>query len=170
MRERKAEEKPRARREGMVVRELEDEVLVYDLERDRAHCLNRTAAAVWKQCDGAQTVREMTKGVEAELGAVVDERVVWYAVAELSKDNLLQEKISVPEAMFGGAAGIGMTRRQMMQALGVAAVVAVPVVSSILAPTAQAQASCLPKDAPCTLNSQCCSGNCLGQGNGTCSR
>jgi len=29
--------------------ELDDETLVYDTVRDRAHCLNRTAALVWTQ-------------------------------------------------------------------------------------------------------------------------
>ena len=40
--------KPRARTEGLVVTELPDELLVYDLERHRAHCLNPTAALVFK--------------------------------------------------------------------------------------------------------------------------
>ena len=35
--------KPMRRTEGLVVKELEDEVLVYDLERHRAHCLNAPA-------------------------------------------------------------------------------------------------------------------------------
>ncbi|MBV9278705.1 MAG: hypothetical protein JOZ41_01360, partial [Chloroflexi bacterium] len=43
---------PRARKNGLIVRELEDEVLVYDLERHRAHCLNRAAGLVWKHADG----------------------------------------------------------------------------------------------------------------------
>ena len=36
--------KPTRRTEGVVVTELMDEVLVYDLERHRAHCLNPPAA------------------------------------------------------------------------------------------------------------------------------
>ena len=40
--------KPRARTEGLVVTELPDELLVYDLERHRAYCLNPTAALVFK--------------------------------------------------------------------------------------------------------------------------
>ena len=33
-------------------RPLDDELLVYDARTHRGHCLNQTAAAVWKACDG----------------------------------------------------------------------------------------------------------------------
>jgi hypothetical protein len=38
---------PKKRRKGLVVHALPDETLVYDLENDRALCLNRTAALVF---------------------------------------------------------------------------------------------------------------------------
>ena len=50
---------PRARRDGLVIRELNGELLVYDLERHRAHCLNPTAALVFKQCDGRTSPARM---------------------------------------------------------------------------------------------------------------
>lgn len=34
---------PAVRHEGLIVQELSDEVLIYDLDRDKAHCLNPTA-------------------------------------------------------------------------------------------------------------------------------
>src|SRR5207302_9341317 len=37
---------PTAREEALVVEDLADETLVYDLDRDKAHSLNATAAAV----------------------------------------------------------------------------------------------------------------------------
>jgi hypothetical protein len=54
---------PRARTDGLVVKELTDEVLVYDLKRDKAHCLNLAAAAVWKLCDGRSTAAEIASRV-----------------------------------------------------------------------------------------------------------
>jgi hypothetical protein len=39
---------PRVRKKNLIIDELADEVLVYDLDRHKAHCLNRTAALVWK--------------------------------------------------------------------------------------------------------------------------
>src|SRR5207248_2525045 len=37
-------DRPSARQDRLVVQELSDEVLVYDLDRHRAHCLNRAAS------------------------------------------------------------------------------------------------------------------------------
>jgi len=46
---------PQARSEDLVIQDIGDEVLVYDLTRHKAHCLNRTAALVWRKCDGTRT-------------------------------------------------------------------------------------------------------------------
>lgn len=41
-----SQQRPLARSEGLVIQEMPDEVLVYDLETNKAHCLNETAAFV----------------------------------------------------------------------------------------------------------------------------
>ena len=146
---------PRARREGLVIQELPDEVLVYDRERDKAHCLNQTAALVWGYCDGTTTVPTMARHLERDLNTnKVDEKIVWYALDQLSKDHLLEESFVAP-TLLGG-----MTRRQMVHVLGIAAVVAIPLVTSIVAPTPAQAATCLPTNSPCTSGAQCCSGSC----------
>lgn len=151
---------PRARQEGLVIEELPGEVLVYDCDRDKAHCLNQTAALVWKYCDGKTTVSKMARHLERDLNTnKVDEKIVWYALDQLSKDHLLEERF-VPPAMLGG-----MTRRQMVRVLGIGAVVAVPLVTSIVAPTAQGASSCVATGNACTSSAQCCSTLCSG---GTC--
>lgn len=148
---------PRARQEGLVVEELPGEVLVYDSDSDKAHCLNQTAALVWKYCDGKTTVSKMARHLERDLNtSKVDEKIVQYALEQLSKDHLLEESF-VPPALLGG-----MTRRQMVRALGIGAVVAVPLVTSIVAPTAHAATSCLPPGQPCATSAACCSGLCSG--------
>jgi len=151
---------PRARTEGLVIQELPDEVLVYDRERDKAHCLNQTAALVWKYCDGKSTVPTIAKRLEQDLKTeTVDEKVVWYALGQLSKDHLLEETLTPPALLSG------MSRRDMVRVLGLAAVVAVPVVTSIVAPTPAQAATCLGSGAACTGGVQCCSGIC---NTGTC--
>lgn len=50
---------PKARQSQLIVKDLPDEVLVYDLDRDKAHCLNHTAGMVWKNCDGKSNVTEI---------------------------------------------------------------------------------------------------------------
>ena len=146
---------PRARTEGLVIQELPDEVLVYDRDRDKAHCLNQTAALVWKYCDGKTTVSNMAHRLERDLNTErVDEKVVWYALDQLGKDHLLEEMV-VPPTLLGG-----MSRREMVRVLGVAAVVAVPLVSSIIAPTPAQAATCTPTGGACTSGATCCSTIC----------
>ena len=149
----------RARKDDLIVKEMPDEVLVYDQIRDKAHCLNRTAALVWNYCDGRTSAAAMTGRLERELKVPVDEGVVWLALNQLSKNHLLEEKIVPPTVMAG------INRRQMIRALGVAAVVAVPVVTSIVAPTPAQAATCFPSGASCTSSAQCCSAIC---NTGTC--
>lgn len=43
---------PRARSQKLVVQELNGETLVYDLQKHKAYCLNRTASQLWRACDG----------------------------------------------------------------------------------------------------------------------
>ena len=151
---------PRARTEGLIIQKLSDEVLVYDEDRNKAICLNSTAALVWKYCDGKTTVTSMAEQLGRDLKTEpVDEKVVWYALDQLAKDHLLEEAVAPPALLAG------MNRRQMVRVLGVAAVVAVPLVTSIVAPTVVEAATCLPPGQPCGSSAQCCSGLCSG---GTC--
>jgi hypothetical protein len=150
MKEKNGHEEPCARQEGLIVRELPDELLVYDLVRDKAHCLNQTAALVWKSCDGETPVARIAQRLERELKAPVDERVVWYALDQLGRDHLLEVRTALPVVLAG------MTRRQMVRALGVAALVALPVVTTIVAPTPAQATTCGGSGAPCTTSANCC--------------
>jgi hypothetical protein len=139
------EQLPVARTERLIVKEVDDEVLVYDLTNDKAHCLNDTAARVWKNCDGKNSVADISTSLGKETGVTVDERVVWLALDQLEEFKLLAEVPTAP-AVFAG-----MSRRQLMRNLGVAAI-ALPVVVSIVAPTSVQAASC---GTTCTGASDC---------------
>ncbi len=67
---------PRARQDELVVEELQDETLVYDLKRHKARCLNRTAALVWRCCDGQTSVADVAALLEEQLATATDEAVV----------------------------------------------------------------------------------------------
>ena len=58
---------PRALRDDLVIRVLEDETLVYDTKRDQAHCLNYAAARVWEFCDGNTTAAQASRALRTEL-------------------------------------------------------------------------------------------------------
>ncbi len=170
---------PTARREGLIVRELEDETLVYDLERDAAHCLNQTVALVWKHCDGLTTVAEITKVLNGELRATqsdtktsahaqVDEQLVWLALSQLRRKRLLRERIIRTRSMPR------ISRREMAHRLAQAAVLALPLITSIATPRPASAASCSPNcgvpptaeccpaGCPCTASNPniCCTGIC----------
>ena len=118
---------PVARKEGLVIQEMPDEVLVYDLDTNKAHCLNQTAAFVWKSCNGRNSVAEITKLVGDDSGSAVPEDLVWLAIDQLSEKNLLAKSL---KANFNGS-----TRREVIKKIGLAAVIGIPVVASLTAPT-----------------------------------
>jgi hypothetical protein len=126
---------PIARKSGLVVQEVPDELLVYDLESNKAHCLNQSAAMIWKSCDGSTSVSEIAKLVESQAGGKVTEDFVWLAIDQLNENDLLEAPIRSP---FGGT-----SRREAIKKLGLASVIAIPVIASLVAPqSAMAAASC----------------------------
>ena len=146
--------RPRARSEGLLVRELEGEVLVYDLERHRAVCLNRAAAAVWRSCDGRTDVAGLGRALGGESGG--GEEAVWLALEQLVRDRLIDGR---PPRRAGSRR---VTRRELIRRLGLAAAAALPLVTSIVAPTPAQAASPLGSGQPCTSSAQCASGVCSG--------
>lgn len=158
---------PVARTRNLVVKELPDETLIYDLDSDEAHCLNQTAALVWKNCDGTRSAEELANLLTNKLGVRVSENVVWLALDQLEQFKLLENSVSKPAPLNG------MTRRHLMRTLGIAAAVSIPVITSIIVPTPAQAASCnsptnRDPGCPCTADSQCGPPhfNCLG--NHTC--
>jgi hypothetical protein len=160
---------PTARREGLVVRELEDETLVYDLDRNEAHCLNQTAALVWKHCDGRKTAEEIAATLGNELEEKVDEKIVRLALSQLRKRRLLTEKIP---RVTPGQGRLHISRREMAHKVAQAMVIALPVITTIAAPTPASAGSCnpncgvpptaecCPTGCPCITAAICCSGQC----------
>jgi PII-like signaling protein len=146
---------PEARKEGLVVQQMTDEVLVYDQKRHRAHCLNQTAALVWKHCDGKKTVAAVADEMSKQAGKRVGEEVVRLAVDELAKSQLLEASGA---RRWRGAEGV--SRREMMKRAGIAAAVALPIVTSVVAPKAAQAATCRVSGAACTTSAQCCSQVC----------
>lgn len=143
---------PRARTVGLIINELDDETLVYDLERHEAHCLNQTAALVWRRCDGKTTVAKMTDVIQKQLDTSVDVDIVWLAIKQLQRFHLIENGEGQVVVPF-------VSRRKLLLKYAPAAL-ALPVIMSIRAPTAAQQGSCQNEGSPCTFNTDCCSGNC----------
>ncbi len=140
------------RKGGLTITTLDDEILVYDPETMRASCLNNFAAEVLALCDGQRSAPEIARDLPFD---DVDERVVWLALADLEKAQLLRDGSS-----FASNPYVPKNRRAFMKKLALGSAVAVPIVVGITLPTAAQCASagvqCMPPADP-----PCCSGNCV---------
>lgn len=126
---------PTARKSGLVVQELPGELLVYDTENNKAHCLNQTAAFVWKACDGKKSAADISDLYKTESGAGLSEEVVWLAIDQLNENALLEHQVRTVFA--------GQSRREVLKKIGFTSIVALPVIASLVAPrNAMAASSC----------------------------
>lgn len=152
---------PIARQKDLIVEELPDEVLVYDLNTDKAHCLNRMSALIWKNCDGEKSEGEIAQLLEQELESPVSLQVVMLGLQELAARGLLQEDEAI-------ALRPQLSRRRLIQHLGLSAAIALPVIMSISAPAAAGAGSvtdpCIANPrgigCPCISDTDCDSANC----------
>jgi hypothetical protein len=142
------------RRKEVVVRQLSDELLVYDEQSNRAHCLNHTAAEVWKQCDGANTVGQIVRRLQ-EMPSPLQEEVVLLTLQRLQRAGVLFGMPEMGERQ--------LSRRLILRRAGTVAGLLLPMVTSILVPTpAEAASPCRHALSPCPRgNTQCCSGVCV---------
>ena len=158
---------PNARKEGLVIQEMPNEVLVYDLESNKAHCLNQTAASVWRSCDGVSSVEEIKAKLEKEFKTTIPEDFVWLALDQLSKDKLLEKEIETKVS--------GLSRREVIKKIGLASMAALPVVAMLSFPQSALAVACPASAvnmcfAPCGSGQSCCApegggqpmcGNCV---------
>ncbi len=126
---------PKARKESLVVQELDNEILIFDLESNKAVCLNETSALIWQACDGNNDVSEISKLVGKQLNSSVNDDFVWLAIDQLKKENLIENKDEVTVDFEG------MSRREVIRKVGLASVIALPVVTGLVAPPAVAASS-----------------------------
>lgn len=152
-----AQQAPRARSRNIIVQELPHELLVYDLVRHRAHCLNKTAALVWKDCTGELMPAEMARNLSLKTGLEITEELVVLALEQLGRARLLDHSV------VKGAAKDPLVRRQMVRRIGLLAV-GVPLVTSLIVPDALASVSknCVGINGFCdatgAIAPPCCSG------------
>lgn len=139
---------PIARKAGLVIQEVPEEVLVYDLDTNKAHCLNQTAAMVWKACDGKTSISEIAALLEKESGNQVNDDLIWLAIDQLNENSLLEEQTAMVFERNG--------RRDAIKKIGMASMIALPIVASLAAPrSALASVSC-----QCSISTTECQSGC----------
>lgn len=156
---------PKKREDKLVVEELSDETLVYDLISHKAHCLNELASVIWKHCDGKTSPRDLASAASRALATSTSRKVVTATLAQLEHANLLR-------ATGADRSARRITRRELareMAAAGIAAAV-VTITSPHAAQAATGLICCdaggpcpvgqncvaRPICAPCTLTGKCC--------------
>lgn len=149
-------DKPLSRQTDILVQDLENELLIYDLRINKAYCLNQTAALVFQLSDGTRTALEISDLLSKKLGTAVGEDFVQLALQGLEKENLTENNAESTD-YFAGA-----SRREIIKKVGLASMVAFPVIASVVAPNAaSAQSSNLfPLFTRCSSPGQCASGSC----------
>lgn len=131
--------KPKSRLNEIVVQEYNnDEVLVYDLKANKAICLNKTAAMIWKACTGEKNIEELADVLSLHLNSEISINLINFALGQLKKENLLEGGF-IMSANFKG-----MSRREVIKRIGLTSMAALPLVSSLTAPSAlSAQSVCI---------------------------
>lgn len=114
---------PRSRRNEIVVQEMDNEVLIYDLSINKAFALNETAAAIFQACDGNTSFADLKNTTK------FTDEIIFLTLDELKKESLLDDDSYV--SPFAG-----MKRREVIKKIGLTTMFALPIVASLVAPTA----------------------------------
>lgn len=157
--------RPKRRDTGLIVREIGPEIVVYDLDRHRAHCLNPEAARLWQACDGLRDSGAILRHLHGDAFGEDHETALAIGLEDLARNHLLEG--DADHTVPGVASDARTNRRQLLATFGKAAAVtaALPAIMTIVSPTPAEAASCLASGSACTSSSQCCSGLCM---RGTC--
>lgn len=170
--------RPISLKHNIIVQELDQELLLYDLERDKVFCLNETSLMVWNLCDGENSIEDIRRKVGSQMKTSVSEELIRLALHGLKNEKLLSNHQEI-EIDFKG-----LSRREIIKKVGLATMTALPVISSIVSPVAaHAQSQgvcssstfCLCQDLSCTqfgavalLQDACVSTSCSQTGGANC--
>jgi hypothetical protein len=125
-------------RTGFIVQELDNEVLIYDTNANKSYCLNSTARIVFGACDGEKLFSDLK----------LPDELIFFTLDELKKNNLIEDNYVSPFA--------GINRREVIKKVGLSTMIALPIVSGLVAPSAAMAAS------------GGCSSVCIGPGQDVC--
>lgn len=158
--------KPLARKNDIVLQEFDEEFLLYDLKLNKAFALNSTSSRVWQNCDGKNTVSEIADKLSVELKELVSEDLVWLTLEKLKKEKLIDDNSDFVSPFDT------ISRREVIRRVGVGSLVALPVIASLIAPSAIYAASCADSNNNLNLNipgcacmgADDCTSNCCGFG------
>mgnify|MGYP002787963674 CR=1 FL=1 len=131
--------RPIGLKKDILVQELEKELLLYDLERNKAFCLNETSRMVWNLCDGENTVEDIHRKVSLQLKTQIPEELIWLALEGLNQEKILSNYQEI-KINYNG-----LKRREAIKKIGFTTMTVLPLVLAVVSPksvAAQSQAVC----------------------------
>lgn len=143
---------PKARVENIVTQDIDGELLIYDLSVNKALCLNETAKTVWQACDGKTTFDDFRRKSNPDFS----DELIWLTLEKLKQDSLFDKNEGITPNFNG------LSRREVVKKIGFTSMIAMPIIASIVAPSAihaQSGATC---EGPCVLDGdivECTFGN-----------
>ena len=78
-------------KDGLVIQEMPDEVLVYDLNSNKAIALIKLRLSSGKPVTAQNPLAKSNALMEREFGENISEEMIWLSVDLLNKDNLLDK-------------------------------------------------------------------------------
>jgi hypothetical protein len=144
---------PKARTADIIEQEAGGDLLIYDLNNNKAYHLNETSKAVFSACNGATTFNDLKRRHK------FTEDLIYFALDELEANNLIEN--------YRGNHFGSLSRREIVKRVGLTCVAALPIVAGITAPSAAIAASgrLRANNQACTTDAQCASGNCTADSN-----
>ncbi len=124
---------PLARTEEILVQDIAEETLAYDLKTNQVYCLNQAAGVVYRACVANASFEEL------KLEHKFTDEIIFLALDQLKRANLLAVDSNYSSPL------IGMSRREVIKRFGLVSIAALPLITSIIAPSsAAAQSGGLP--------------------------
>lgn len=120
---------PKARIDDLVIQEMDKEIVVYDRRTHGVTRLNDVAAFVWRCCDGLHSKSEIAAEVQIRFDMPSPMETVSLALVELGKAGLLHQEEQETSSVTRRKAVLKMGR------IATGAVMALPIVTFMLAPT-----------------------------------
>ena len=143
---------PKARTSDIVEMEADHELLIYDLQINKAYNLNETSKAVYQACGSNVSFEELKQRHK------FTDDLIYFALDELKANDLIEGKATNHFA--------GLSRREVIRRVGLASMIALPVIAGIVAPmSTHAASGLLANNQPCNRGTDCASGVCTADSN-----
>ena len=129
-------DKPRARQSDLFSEEIHGDRVIYDNRNNKVHHLNPTMSWVWSHCDGSRTIDELIAALHSDTGCDDARGLIGSGLKQLAEANLL-EPGSVDLTTLEDERSTVSRRAAVVAGISMA----VPIMTSILAPTPAAAKS-----------------------------